>query len=84
MKNGEYQKILKSKKPYLILIIMKKVFVIASVGMLLFASCKKDYTCTYSYTGEPDTVVNYTKLSKTAATAAESVCTLGAGKWSKK
>jgi hypothetical protein len=60
---------------------MKKVFVIASVGMLMFAtSCKKSYTCTF----DDGTVLTYDKMGKTSATAQESACTLAGGKWSKK
>jgi hypothetical protein len=63
---------------------MKKVFVIASVGMLMFAtSCKKDYSCTCT-----DTFYNqeYTKVGKTQAALYETACKASFGDctWSKK
>jgi|TARA_R110000737_G_scaffold134970_2_gene166174 hypothetical protein len=62
---------------------MKKVFVIASVGMLMFAtSCKKSYTCTCT-----DTFYNqeYTKIGKTTAALAKTSCEFTSGcTWSKK
>ena len=60
---------------------MKKVFVIASVGMLMFAtSCKKDYTCECTvdilgFTSTASTTLNATK--KDAKTACEADNTTG-------
>jgi hypothetical protein len=61
---------------------MKKVFVIASVGVLMFAtSCKKNYNCTFT---DPATVVSYPKLTKSQASSTETVCKAAGGTWAKK
>lgn len=60
---------------------MKKVFVVACLSVFVLASCKKDYTCTYSDGTAPTT---YSKISKTQATVAKSSCTVSGGTWSKK
>lgn len=63
---------------------MKKLFVygcVAVLGAASLASCKKDYTCTFT---DGDATITYSKLSKTQATAAKSNCTLMGGTWSKK
>ena len=59
---------------------MKKIFAAVAI-VALFASCKKDYTCTCVDTSGieplfPNTVVPYNGLSKSEAEDAESVCTL--------
>ena len=62
---------------------MKKVFVIASVGMLLFASCKKDYTCTITVLGISSTA-QYPGLNKSDAKAAQTACEAATGTWATK
>lgn len=62
---------------------MKKVLAISAfaiLGVAALSSCKKDYTCDYGGTYEKQT---YTGLTKTQASAQESLCTLGGGTWSK-
>ena len=63
---------------------MKKLFVygcVAVLGSVALASCKKDYTCTYSNGAAP---VNYSKLTKAEAETAETACKFVGGTWSKK
>jgi len=57
------------KKP----ILMKKIFVAVAV-VALFASCKKDYTCTCTTAGVSASI-DYTGLSKSEADDQEKACT---------
>lgn len=62
---------------------MKKVFVAVAV-VALFASCKKDYTCTCEAFGV-STSVDYNGLSKSEAETAETACTSSSlCKWAEK
>nr|WP_294861432.1 hypothetical protein [uncultured Fluviicola sp.] len=63
---------------------MKKLILVAAVATFALASCKKDYTCTYTNSDGTKTTTTYTGLSKTAKTAAESTCSLSGGTFAKK
>ena len=51
---------------------MKKVFLLASLSVFVLASCKKDYTCECTKTGEPTISIPLTKVKKKDA---DSACT---------
>jgi hypothetical protein len=55
---------------------MKKIFAAVAI-VALFASCKKDYTCTCSVGGVVASTVSYDGLSKGDADDAEAACTAG-------
>jgi len=61
---------------------MKKVLV-AVAAVAFFASCKKDYTCTYDLLGK-NTVIEYEGLDKDEASAAEDGCKILGGTWATK
>lgn len=67
---------------------MKKVLLLAVVGgFLSLTSCKKDYTCTTSFTFNGETTTTetpYNGLKKSEASAQKTVCTLAGGTWATK
>jgi len=48
---------------------MKKITLMLAAGMLLFASCKKDWTCTCTANGVSGTAATYTDTKKSDAKA---------------
>jgi hypothetical protein len=54
---------------------MKKVMLALAAGVVLFASCKKDYVCTCTI-DDVTTTTDYEGLSKAEATTAETACKL--------
>jgi len=61
---------------------MKRLFILGLLvaGAATFTACKKDYTCTCS-AGGVSSSTEYTGLSKSQASAQESLCTLAGCTW---
>ena len=55
---------------------MKKIFAAVAI-VALFASCKKDYTCTCSVAGVVSSTANLNGLSKSEADDAKASCEAG-------
>jgi hypothetical protein len=63
---------------------MKKVLLFAVVlGAVSLTSCKKDYTCSWTYAGTT-TVTDSPGLSSSEADDAEAVCNNNSGTWETK
>ena len=63
---------------------MKKALLFAVVlGAVSFTSCKKDYTCTWTFGGQT-TTTEYEGLSSSEADDVETVCKLSGGTFDSK
>jgi hypothetical protein len=62
---------------------MKKIFAAVAI-VALFASCKKDYTCTCFAGTILETTVTYDGLSKSDADAQETACKAATCTWAEK